>query len=256
MVRNSRTTSGRIIKPGSFKASDLNIIRQGVSNYWGAMMCHLDHEPAVEDKVLDDLEKVSAFTERFFSNVSREEYVFFVKASECSFMPERRNPLKGPYPYGRTGLTIDEPLQGYIYARFNRSGKLDSRMIYPGKITPFKPDAGGFAQPILRGEKDDSKVVLLPNGKYRHIASYTLDELIDFGWDGSWYTSSRGKHDATDMFVPFIDGYDSDEEEEYEPFDVEAGKRAGTIGRPTELKGRYMAFREPGLEPTLVRINL
>ena len=149
----------------------------------------------------------------------------------------RKGPTNLPFP-----STIRDPLQGFTSFQYNKAGKPIVRMIKPGKLTPFVPDEEGYATPPVHWQ--ENKLAPLPNGKYRHIASYTLNELIDLGWCGAMYVAKRAKHDnITGQYVPFITGYDSDEQDEYEPIDVEAGKRAGIIGRPLDEKGRYMVYR-------------
>ena len=91
-------------------------------------------------------------------------------------------------------------------------------------------------------EEMESKLERQPNGKYRHISSYSLDELIDLVWDGARCVSTKGKHAAHGFFVPFVPGYDSDSEDEYEKIDIHAGKRAGTVGLPEDEVGLYMEF--------------
>ena len=140
-----KTVGGRKMKAGGFLASDLNMIRQGVSYFWGMMLSQLDNcddESAVRIKHLD-------FMENFFSNINREDYIFFVKENELSRKPDRRNPLEGPYPYGRTGLTIGDPLQGFLCLKYNKAGMPDTRIIFPGKLTHFIPDQGGCAESIM-----------------------------------------------------------------------------------------------------------
>jgi hypothetical protein len=62
---------------------------------------------------------------------------------------------------------------------------------------------------VYNGEK---KFKRGPPGKYCHIASYSLQELLNLKWDGSLYHSDTG--------------YDSDSDDEYEPIDIELGRRA------------------------------
>ena len=240
------------MKEGGFLASDLNLNRQGIALIWGMMLSSLDG--LKNESGICDPDKISTFTKDFFSKIPHQEYTYFVEESKLSFRPPRRNPLEGPYPYGRTGKTMRDPLAGFMVHKLNKAGKPDSRMIFPGKLTPFVPDQNGCAESIFTEDPNYSKVEQLPNGRYRHIASYTLDELIDLGWDGSWYTSTRANHAVRGQYVPFIFGYDSDEEDEYEPFDVEARKREGTIGRPIELKGRYISMLQMNEVP-IMRLN-
>ena len=102
-----------------------------------------------------------------------------------------------------------------------------------------------------------SKLPVGPNGKYRHIASYTMKELMALGWDGATYVSTRGqgRHAADSHHVPFVCGYDSDSEDEYEPIDIAKGKREGVIGIPQE--GLYVNVPNPRDEgrPQLVHVR-
>jgi hypothetical protein len=138
--------------------------------------------------------------------------------------------------------------------KYNKAGQPDTRLVKPGKFTPFIPDEDGCADVLKWASPGEHKLERLPNGKYRHIASYTLDELIYLGWDGAMYVSTRGKHNVLGQYVPFINGYDSDFEDDYEPINVRAGKLARTIGRPFDEKGRHMIFRN--MDGTVKRVQL
>ena len=66
------------------------------------------------------------------------------------------------------------------------------RLIKPGKRTPLIIDAPleeqrqrGFERSHYISTPYDevgSKMTPQPNGKYHHIASYSIDELIELGW--------------------------------------------------------------------------
>ena len=67
-----------------------------------------------------------------------------------------------------------------------------------------------------------SPVLVLPNqrmanGKHRHIGSLNRTELMSLGWSGTTNFSHSQK-----VWVPYISGYDSDSDLEYEPVVVRA----------------------------------
>ena len=78
--------------------------------------------------------------------------------------------------------------------------------------------------------------------------------MIDLGWDGAMYASTRGKDSVLGQYIPFINWYDSDSEDDYEQIDVRAGKLAHTIGRPFDEKGRHMILRN--MDGTVMRVQL
>jgi hypothetical protein len=154
-----------------------------------------------------------------------------------------KNPLIGSYPYGRTGRGLQDPLAGFMYCKYTKAGKPCVRLIKPGKHTPYKVIDQDVATPY---QERGRKVPRQSNGKYRHIASYSMKELMALGWDGAKYcpqnyTALRG------VWVPFICGYDSDPDDVYEPVDIGAGRKAGTIGIPPEEVGLYMNIPQNGI---------
>ncbi|GAX28078.1 hypothetical protein FisN_2Hu104 [Fistulifera solaris] len=181
-----------------------------------------------------DLDKIAAITESFFDGIKPSRYAFFVDEEETVETVTPRNPLEVSYPYGRTGRTPNDPLQAYKFCRRNRRGNWMHRYIIPGSLAP--PISGTY---VYNGE---NKMKRGPRGKCRHIASYSLQELIDLNWDGSLYLSKT----AGGLPVPFIHGYDSESDDEYEPIDIERAKREGTIGSSV---GLYV------LTPDGVRVN-
>ena len=242
---------GQPMRPGSFNASDLNVNHQGLAHCLAHQLKVVDHDLA---SIPFDIKKAAAFMSDFFKDIPKERYIFFVE-SENDPRVTRRNPLEGSYPYGRTGRTPRDPLQGFMHFKYSKKGTPVVRLIKPGKFTPFYPtETGDAANPY---QETGSKLERQPNGKYRHIASHRLDELIALGWDGATYTSAKGKHEAVGLRVPFIVGYDSDSDDEYERIDVTAGKLAGTVGLSPEEKGSYMAIPNMGRpgERQLVRIQ-
>jgi hypothetical protein len=103
-------------------------------------------------------------------------------------------------------------------------------MIIPGSLT--RPGA-------LRAVYIERQLKRNSRGKYRHIASY---KLVDLRWDGSLYLSSTPNGEA----VPFIQSFDSDSEEEYEPINIQRGKREGTIGFSDAQIGLYISVPGAG----------
>ena len=242
-MRTGKTMGGKRMKPGCFNASDLNLKRQGLAQFWAMLLGKLDNHTGL---VAGDItEEVSKFMVSFFNEISSESYTFFVEQETPN--ESQRNPLKGSYAYGRTGRTPQDPLCGFFHLKYNKAGTPAPRIVKPGKYTPYRVSPNGDVDSPY--EEKGSKLQRQPNGKYRHIASYSLEELIALGWDGAMYTSARGQHAANGHYVPFVVGYDSDADDEYEPIDVQAGKRAGIIGLPSEENGFYMAlpdFDNPG----------
>lgn len=136
-----------------------------------------------------------------------------------------------------------DPLQSFIHFKFSKRGKHLTRTIKPGKYTPYVTcQDGEICTPY---QEQGSKMKKERNGKYRHIASYSMEELISLGWDGAMYVSLLGRHAAQGHYVPFICGYDSDPDDDYEPIDIQAGKRAGTIGLSSDEIGLYMSVYDP-----------
>lgn len=150
--------------------------------------------------------------------------------------------MEGSYPYGRTGKTPQEPVAGFCHFKYGKQGEPVVRLIKPGKYTPYKLSSDGdISTPY---EERGSKMKRERSAKYRHIASYSMEELIELGWDGAMYNSVRGRHAVKGCYVPFICGYDSDAEDDYEPINVQAGKLAGTIGLPPGEIGLYMILAD------------
>jgi hypothetical protein len=237
-----KTVGGKRMKPGTFISSDLNLRHQGMAHMWARFLARMD---AASDSAPDSMiDKAATFMVSFFQEIPPERYSFFVEKVE-KIITQKRNPLLGVYPFSRTGKTPRDPLQGLFHFKYSKRGKTVARAIKPGKYTPFILSPEGYIETPYR--ETGSKLRRQPeSGKFRHIASYSLDELIDLGWDGAMYVCSQARHAATGQYVPFIVGYDSDEDDEYEPIDVQAGKRAGTIGLPADEIGLYMTI--PSME--------
>jgi len=125
--------------------------------------------------------------------------------------------------------------------KYEKSGKHKARLIKPGKLTPYvnrtrNKDPGATEFPY---ERLDNQQVMLEGGKYRHIASYSLEELRKMEWDGATYQGMT--YQGT--WVPFVSGYDSDPDHEYEDFDMDVARREGIAGQ--DDVGKYMMT--PGL---------
>ena len=232
VVRTAGTRKGTATKD---LTSDLGLsMRQlGFSHIWGLLLSCIDRgftDPLIPE---NDVEKVSTFTELFFENLEKKRYIFFVK-EEIDPTSNRRNPLKGMYPYGRTGKKPSDPLQAYWHVGACKRGTLVSRLVTPGRLALVVE--GPF---VCQGEK---KLKRGSSGKYRHI---------DLQWDGSVYFSERGSHAAKGYHVPFIPGYDSDSADEYEPIDVKRGKQEGTIGLSDDQVGLFVSVPGTGLRQLL-----
>jgi hypothetical protein len=239
-ARTGKTMGGRRMKQGGFNTSDVNLKHQAMAHFWSLLLSHLDGSGTTEHSGRNDT--VAAFLVTYFQNIPKERYTFFVETEEdkAKTSARRRNPMEGSYPHGRTGRTVRDPLPGFCHFKYSKRGQPVVRMIRPGKYTPYHPTPDGdVATPYV---EQGSKLTRGRSGKYRHIASYSLDELIALGWDGATYTSTKGKHAATGHAVPFIVGYDSDADDEYELIDLQAGKRAGIIGLPPDVVGCYMGI--------------
>lgn len=239
------------MKPGDFNTSDLNLKRQALAHLWGTLLSRLDAN-VTADPLID---KAASFMSDFFESISKDRYDFFVETQEEPAGVRRLNPMEGAYPYGRTGKSSRDPLHAFFHFKYSKTRKPVARLIKPGKYTPFHPtDGGDIATPYT---EEGSKMRRGPSGKYRHIASYGLDELVALGWDGAKYVATQGKHAAVGQYVPFIPGYDSDDADEYEPIDVQRGKLAGVIGLSQEEAGLYMTVPDPSTDggSRLVQLN-
>lgn len=229
---------GRQIRPGGFLASDFNYIRQGMAHMWAMQLSQLDAGGSIGSS--HTVREIGNFMAEFFQAIPKERYCFFVETEKEEDIQKKKNPLLGSYAYGRTGRTPSDPLRGFFHLKYSKSGTPTARLIKPGKYTPFDYEDGEVANPYT---EPGFRLRRQPrSGKYRHIASYTIDELISIGWDGAKYVSTKSRNAAAGQYVPFIPGYDSDSCDEYEEIDFGAGKRAGTIGLPSEDVGLYMTI--------------
>jgi hypothetical protein len=198
--------------------------------------------------------KIAAeFMTEYFKSLSKESYTFFVEPRNDIDGSATRNPLVGNYPVHANGTSLQTPLCAFVHCKYSKSGKPSVRIVKQGKYTPFALRSDGTpGNPYPGGH--GNKLERQPNGRFKHIASYTLEELTALGWDGAMYPSSRGKHEASGMYVPFIPGYDSDEDDEYDRIDVEAARQAGIVGLPPDEVGRYM-YMIDGPEKQMVQLQ-
>lgn len=141
------------------------------------------------------------------------------------------------YPRSRDGRSPRTAFAGMTHFKFTTSGEQCMRLLKLGKLTPFANGATPY-------EEQGNKKVPLPNGRCRHIASFSLAELRQLGWDGSMYNS---RTTIPGKWVPFVCVYDSDDEEQYEAVNEVAAGRAGLTGLPDEEYGRYMAIPGQGV---------
>jgi hypothetical protein len=233
--------SARDIAVSSF---DMNMKFEWWLHSWAHILSSVDKGNTENISPEFDLDEIAAFTKSFFEDIKTSRYAFFVDEEETTEAVTPRNPLEVSYPYGRTGRTPFDPLQGYVSYHESKRGNPVWRLIIPGTLAPLLEGVT-----VYNGE---NKLKRGPRGKYRHIASYGLQELIDLQWDGSLTSSKTVKGYS----VPFIPGYDSDSDDEYEPIDIERGRREGTIGLSDSQVELYLLVPGPGEngEPTLVQI--
>lgn len=198
----------------------------------------------------------AAYMNEYFGSMDKDHYTFVAEASEADISMSALNPLLGSYPPGRTGRTMRDPLPSFVHFKYFKRGTPVFRYIVPGKRTPLVIDASLAEQ--CRPDFDRAMHVETPyeeagckqqrqsNGKYRHIADYSLDELIALGWDGAKYVA-QGNHAAKGLWCPFVCGYDSDSDNEYDTIDVTAGKKTGTVGLTDDEVGLYMDVAKKGV---------
>ncbi|CAN0148219.1 unnamed protein product, partial [Heterosigma akashiwo] len=148
------------------------------------------------------------------------------------------------YPRERNGESPYTPLQSFWLFKKEKSGNHKARLVKPGKLTPYinrSSDKNPEETEYPYRHKHNQQV-RLDNGKYRHIASFTLEELRKMQWDGAMYQSKS----YPGLWVPYVSGYDSDPAHVYEDFDVTAAKREGTVGSSGAV-GKYMIVARTGL---------
>lgn len=209
-------------------------------HFVAALLGGLDHhaESSVDPRAVNlfDCNKAAMFMTGFFKDISKERYTFLLEGSKddsATAASPMKNPLEGSYLYGRTGRTMSDPLAAFWYCRHSKSGERVSRLIKPGKYTPYDADGELYVENGRKLERQQ-------NGRYRHVASYSIKELVAIGWDGAMYVSTNVAQQMNGLYVPFISGYVSDSDDSYDPIDVQAGKRIGVIGLPSNEDGLYM----------------
>ncbi|GAX28081.1 hypothetical protein FisN_2Hu101 [Fistulifera solaris] len=241
-LRNTRGL--RSARDKAVSSFDMNIKFEWWLHSWAHILSSVDNGSTENLEPEFDLDKIAAFTKSFFEEIKTSRYAYFVDEEETTEAITPRNPLDVSYPYGRTGRTPLDPLQGYASYHESKCGNPVWRLVIPGTLAPLLEGVI-----VYNGE---NKLKRGPRGKYRHIASYSLQELIDLQWDGSLTRSKTAKGYS----VPFIPGYDSDSDDEYEPIDIERGRREGTIGLSDSQVELYLLVPGPGEngEPTLVQI--
>lgn len=144
-LRSGKTMKGSNLK--GFTASDLNFKLQGLSHFWGHLLSALDRDYTDQLSPVFDLDQIAAFTKSFFDKVEKSRYIFFVEEKTLTTESKKRNPLEGSYPFGRTGKSPRDPLQGYWSYSFSKRGTRVARLIVPGRLTPLEVPA------LYQGEK-------------------------------------------------------------------------------------------------------
>jgi hypothetical protein len=142
------------------------------------------------------------------------------------------------HPRGRTGKTKSDPILAFFHFKFDRSGYKRARLVKPGKLTPLVVnEANESMSPYDESYECDQSSEGGKIRKHRHIASYTRQELDDLKWDGAMYNSLRT---CKGLWVPFVSGYDSDPDFEYEEFDSAEQFRQQIVGLPRDEVGCVM----------------
>jgi len=180
------------------------------------------------------------------------------------------NPLDPSLQYRteRGDGTRENPFQGYLVIDVvnNKDGEQEPafRFVKPGKLTKEKQiltfrmvDSGERKLCHLTPLSDSSPSPKNNNKKkkkkekyYRHIGSFSLRELRQIGWDGAMYQS-----DYVGTWVPYVDGYDSEEDFEFEDFDQRQQRRNGIIGLPQSDVGKFMLLPDLDGDQSLVQLS-
>lgn len=131
-----------------------------------------------------------------------------------------------------TAATRTNPIPCTLHLSYTSRGNERARLVYcpgPGSRKEALADIRNTPTTTPSGSTPN-QLVPLPSGRFRHISTFTRTELQQVGWDGSSrYSSSTCQGE----WVPFIAGYDSDEDHNYEPIPsklLEAQKQAGIVG--------------------------
>jgi hypothetical protein len=231
-------------KVAGFETSDESLISSARVGLIAEFLRGLDR---LDTDDLARAAKIADFMKDYFGAEFSSKATFFV-VEPCSL--SLRNPLLGNYPVYANGKSAQTPLPAVWHMKYSKSGKESGRLIKPGKYTRISSTGQmGSPWPLNTG----NKLVRQASGRFRHIASYSLEELIELGWDGAMYicSATRAKpHEASGMQVAFIPGYDSDEEDTYDPIDVVVARRAGILGLPADEVGAFISI--PGYEVTQI----
>ena len=182
--------------------SQISKKNQALSHFIGELLGNLDDIKIKPKELSIDYNFASKFMEDFFGKIPRSAFTFFAEEDKevmesiscrlSNISLQQRNPLLGSYPVGRTGRTSRDPLAVFFHFKLSKAGERVARLIKPGMKTPFIVAASPEQQRQRGFQRSDfistpyeevgSKMLPLPNGKYRHIASYSIEELILLGW--------------------------------------------------------------------------
>jgi hypothetical protein len=143
---------------------------------------------------------------------------------------------------------MNQPLLVDLLFKHRRNGTRKVRLIRLGKLAAYNP----ISDAIVPEEPEHCKLVPLPNGKYRHIATFSLKELRQIGWDGSMYLADDAHHAARGFWVPYVSGYDSDPDMDFEPFDMQEMRRKGTVGVREDEVGKFVYVPDRGIMELLI----
>lgn len=241
--QNAYSGDGRRLR--GFAISDASYERTGLVAPIASFLGELDF---TEGPYSEAAQKAAKFMEAFFSPEKEKLCEFMVEPS-AEFIEEDSvptNPLLGNYAYGRSGRTAHDPLRAFMFFKHTKKGELRVRLIKPGKKTQYVTSDGETVAPYDAVETTSFKLPVKSNGRYRHIAGYSLKELVDMGWDGAKYNST-----TIESWVPYVPGYDSDSDDEYERVDLSEGKRQGLIGLTEDDVGLRMDI--PGQKMVILR---
>jgi len=185
-----------------------------------------------------EIMQLLASSGRYFgSNDEIEVNDAFIRGTTVSkSTAQGSNPINIDHRYARErNGTSQAPFQACAMYKYTKRNKPKFRLIKPGKLTPLV-DLGSYPYDPPK----PPQLTRLPNGKYRHIGSFSLKELRQIGWDGAMYNSQ-----FVETWVPLVDGYDSDENDKYEPFNQRKARESGIIGLPIQDIGKYMYIPNP-----------
>ena len=86
--------------------------------------------------------------------------------------------------------------------------------------------------------------------------SLAEQELRAVGWCGAKYLRRESKHGATGNWVALVCGFDSDEEDTYQPIDIAAAAQVGTLGLSADEVGQRVNVEDHnGAEPSLCQLQ-